>query len=336
MKVLVTGGIGFIGSHTCVELSKYDYEIVIVDNLSNSKIEMVEKIENIIGKKITFYNNDVRDKEALRKIFEKENIDAVIHFAGLKAVGESVEKPLSYFDNNLISTIYLLEVMEEYNVKKLVFSSSATVYGMAKEMPLNEDSPLGVLNPYGRTKLMIEEMLQDYSNSNKDMEITILRYFNPVGSHESGIIGEDPNGIPNNLMPFIVKVANGELEKLNIFGDDYPTKDGTGVRDYIHVCDLAKGHIAALKHLKPGVNIYNLGTGNGDSVLEMVKTFEKVNKVPVKYSITERRAGDIAECYADTTKAKKELEWEAEKDIESMCKDAWRYVENNKKRLLKK
>ena len=325
MKVLVTGGTGFIGSHTCVELLESNYEIVIVDNLINSKPEMIQNIEKITDKKIKFYKNDLRDKESIEKIFANEKIDAVIHFAGLKAVGESVENPLSYFDNNLISTIYLLEIMETYGVKKFIFSSSATVYGTSDVVPLTEESPLGVLNPYGRTKLMIEEILNDYSFANKDMKITILRYFNPVGAHKSGIIGEDPNGIPNNLMPIITNVAAGKISEVKIFGNDYPTEDGTGVRDYIHVCDLAKGHIAALEHLKPGVEVYNLGTGNGYSVLDMIKTFEKVNNVKVNYSYDKRRVGDIAVCYADPSKAKKELMWEAKLGIEDMCMDAWNY-----------
>lgn len=330
MKILVTGGIGFIGSHTCVELLEDGFDVVVVDNLINSKPEVINSIEKITGKKITFYKEDLRNKKVLEEIFEKEKFDAVIHFAGLKAVGESVEKPLMYFDNNLISTIYLLETMQKYNVNKFIFSSSATVYGAAKEMPLTEDSPLGVLNPYGRTKLMIEEMLSDLSASNKNMEITILRYFNPVGAHESGLIGEDPNGIPNNLMPIITNVASGKLDKLKVFGNDYPTKDGTGIRDYIHVVDLAKGHIAALNYIKPGVSIYNLGTGKGYSVLEMIKTFEEVNNTKVNFVFDKRRPGDIAECYADPSKAKKELKWEAKKDIDSMCSDAYKYFKNNK------
>ena len=330
MKILVTGGIGFIGSHTCVELLEDGFDVVVVDNLINSKPEVINSIEKITGKKITFYKEDLRNKKVLEEIFEKEKFDAVIHFAGLKAVGESVEKPLMYFDNNLISTIYLLETMQKYNVNKFIFSSSATVYGAAKEMPLTEDSPLGVLNPYGRTKLMIEEMLSDLSASNKNMEITILRYFNPVGAHESGLIGEDPNGIPNNLMPIITNVASGKLDKLKVFGNDYPTKDGTGIRDYIHVVDLAKGHIAALNYIKPGVSIYNLGTGKGYSVLEMIKTFEEVNNTKVNFVYDKRRPGDIAECYADPSKAKKELKWEAKKDIDSMCSDAYKYFKNNK------
>ena len=330
MKILVTGGIGFIGSHTCVELLEDGFDVVVVDNLINSKPEVINSIEKITGKKITFYKEDLRNKKVLEEIFEKEKFDAVIHFAGLKAVGESVEKPLMYFDNNLISTIYLLETMQKYNVNKFIFSSSATVYGAAKEMPLTEDSPLGVLNPYGRTKLMIEEMLSDLSASNKNMEITILRYFNPVGAHESGLIGEDPNGIPNNLMPIITNVASGKLDKLKVFGNDYPTKDGTGIRDYIHVVDLAKGHIAALNYIKPGVSIYNLGTGKGYSVLEMIKTFEEVNNTKVNFVFDKRRPGDIAECYADPSKAKKELKWEAKKDIDSMCSDAYKYFKNSR------
>ncbi|MGM9879545.1 MAG: UDP-glucose 4-epimerase GalE [Bacilli bacterium] len=329
MTILVTGGTGFIGSHTCVDLMNEGHEVVIVDNLSNSKIDVVKKIEKITSKKVRFYENDLRDRDKIEYIFKKEKIDAVIHFAGLKAVGESVDNPLEYFDNNLISTIYLLEIMKKFSVNKLIFSSSATVYGNAKKMPLYEKSETGVLNPYGRTKLMIENMLLDYSKANKNMEIVILRYFNPVGAHKSGIIGEDPNGIPNNLMPIIMDVATKKREKVSIFGNDYNTKDGTGVRDYIHVCDLSKGHISALNHIKPGVNIYNLGTGNGYSVLEMIKTFEKVNNVKVNYEFAPRREGDIAECYANVDKAKTELNWESELTIEDMCRDAWRYVKHN-------
>ncbi len=328
MKVLVTGGTGFIGSHTCIDLLNEGHDVVIVDNLSNSKREVVQKIEKIATKRVKFYENDLREKNKIDEIFKVEkDIDAVIHFAGLKAVGESVENPLEYFDNNLISTIYLLEIMKKYSVNKFIFSSSATVYGNSATMPLSETAATGVLNPYGRTKLMIENILSDYSHSNKDMEVTILRYFNPIGAHSSGLIGEDPNGIPNNLMPIILDVATGKRKKLDIFGKDYQTKDGTGIRDYIHVCDLSKGHIAALKYLKPGIEIYNLGTGKGYSVLEIIKTFERVNNIKIKYDFASRREGDVAVCYANVDKAKEQLNWVANLSIEDMCRDAWRYAE---------
>ena len=326
MKVLVTGGTGFIGSHTCVDLLNENYEVVIIDNLSNSKLEVIDKIYELTGKRVTFYEMDLRNKQGLDKIFEHEKFDAVMHFAGAKAVGESVLYPLEYFDNNIISTVYLLEAMNKYNVKKFIFSSSATVYGKAKTMPLYETSETGVLNPYGRTKLMIEEMLRDFSHANKDMEIVILRYFNPVGAHKSGIIGEDPNGIPNNLMPIILEASLGMREKVNVFGNDYDTKDGTGVRDYIHVCDLSRGHIAALENIKPGIDVFNLGTGKGYSVLEMINTFEKVNGVKINHEFVGRREGDIATCYANVDKAKNELNWEAQLGIEDMCKDAYNYA----------
>lgn len=332
MKILVTGGTGYIGSHTCCELLDNNYDVVIVDNLSNSKKDVVEKIEKITGKKLTFYENDICDKEALRKIFEKENIDAVIHFAGYKAVGESVQKPLLYYRNNLDSTLSLLEVMNEFNCKKLVFSSSATVYGSPEKLPITEDFPLHTTNPYGTTKLVIEGILQDLYKADNEWSIAILRYFNPIGAHKSSLIGENPNGIPNNLMPYIVKVANKELKELSIFGNDYNTKDGTGIRDYIHVVDLAKGHIKAIeKVLKDkGIDAYNLGTGNGYSVLELVNTFKKVNDVDVPYKIVSRRSGDIASCYASTNKALDLLGWSAELGIEDMCKDAYNFVIKNK------
>ena len=331
MKILVTGGTGYIGSHTVVELLNNNYDVVIIDNLVNSKEDVIDKIEKITNKKVKFYKEDVRNKDALDKIFKKEKIDAVIHFAGLKAVGESVEKPLLYYENNLDSTLTLLEVMNENNCKKIVFSSSATVYGSPKKLPIKEDFPLSTTNPYGTTKLMIEHILQDMYVSDNSWSIIILRYFNPIGAHKSGLIGENPNGIPNNLMPYIVKVANKELKELKVFGNDYDTKDGTGVRDYIHVVDLAKGHIKALNKTKDnGVHIYNLGTGNGYSVLEIINTFKKVNNIDVPYVIAPRRSGDIASCYADPSKAKKELKWEAEFGIEDMCKDAYNFIKKNK------
>ncbi len=332
MKVLVTGGCGFIGSHTCVELLEGGYEVVIVDNLSNSKKDVVNKIETITNKKVKFYEVNVCDFEELDKIFETEQIDAVIHFAGYKAVGESVSKPIMYYRNNLDSTLTLIEVMTKHNIKKLVFSSSATVYGDPEKLPITEDFPLHTTNPYGTTKLMIEMILRDLYKSDNEWSIALLRYFNPIGAHKSGLIGENPNGIPNNLMPYIVKVANKELPQLSIFGNDYDTKDGTGVRDYIHVVDLAKGHIKAIEKVSKdrGIDAYNLGTGKGYSVLEIVNTFMKVNNVDVPYKIVERRPGDIAACYASTEKANKLLGWKAELEIDEMCKDAYNYVINNK------
>jgi len=332
MRILVTGGTGYIGSHTAVELLESGHEVIIIDNLSNSKKEVVDKIEQISGKQIKFYLGDVQDKTILNKIFNKEEIDAVIHFAGLKAVGESVEKPLEYYRNNIDSTLSLLEVMKDHNCKKIVFSSSATVYGKPKSLPIKEDFPLSTTNPYGATKLIIEGILRDLYKSDNEWSIAILRYFNPVGAHESGLIGEDPNGIPNNLMPYVMKVVTGELECLNVFGDDYDTPDGTGVRDYIHVVDLAKGHIKAIEWVDKNQKCeeFNLGTGVGYSVLDMINNTEKVNKVKVNYKITGRREGDIDACYADPSKAKKELGWEAEKNIEDMCKDAYNYVVKSK------
>lgn len=331
MKILVTGGCGYIGSHTCVELLDANYEVVIIDNLSNSKEDVIEKIKTITNKNIKFYKGAVQDKELLSNIFTNENIDAVIHFAGLKAVGESVEKPLIYYRNNLDSTITLLEVMNEFNCKKLVFSSSATVYGNPASLPIKEDFPLSTTNPYGSTKLFIENILRDLYTSDNTWSIAILRYFNPVGAHKSSLIGEDPNGIPNNLMPYIVKVANKELDHLNVFGNDYDTVDGTGVRDYIHVVDLAKGHLKAIEKIK-NTNIcdaYNLGTGTGYSVLEMVEAFKKVNNIEVPYEIVKRRPGDISACYADPKKALKDLNWQAEKTLEDMVKSAYDYVSKN-------
>lgn len=326
MQVLVTGGAGFIGSHTVVELLNSGYGVIIVDNFCNSNKKVLDNIKKITNKDFKFYEIDLRDKDKLREVFKNNTIDSVIHFAGLKAVGESVKLPLNYYNNNLISTIILLEVMKEFNCKKIVFSSSATVYGNPKTLPIKEDFPLSTTNPYGTTKLMIESILKDLYTSDNEMGITILRYFNPIGAHESGLIGEDPKGIPNNLMPFIVKVANKELEILSIFGNDYDTKDGTGVRDYIHVVDLAKGHIKAIEHLTKGINYYNLGTGTGYSVLELVTTFEKVNNVKVNYKIVGRREGDIASCYADASKAYNELGWKAELGIERMCKDSYNFI----------
>ncbi len=328
MKVLVTGGLGYIGSHTTVELLNNEYEVVIVDNLYNSQIDVVDKIKKITNKEFKFYEVDVCDKDKMEEIFDKENIDAVIHFAGYKAVGESVQKPLMYYRNNLDSTLTLLEVMKEHNCKKIVFSSSATVYGSPKELPIREDFPLSTTNPYGTTKLIIEGILKDLYKSDNTFSIAILRYFNPIGAHESGLIGENPNGLPNNLMPYIVKVANKELEELKIFGNDYDTVDGTGVRDYIHVVDLAKGHLKALEKIdKDNIcDCYNLGTGNGYSVLELVNAFKRVNNIDVPYSIVGRRDGDIAACYASTDKAFKELGWKAEYGIDKMCKDAYNFV----------
>lgn len=328
MKVLVTGGTGFIGSHTCVELLNEGYEVVIIDNFYNSKKEVLNYIEEITHKDFTFYQMDVQDEKKLRHVFEQEHIDAVIHFAGYKAVGESVEKPLMYYENNLNSTLVLCKVMEEFGCKHFIFSSSATVYGTPHSVPIKEDFPLSTTNPYGTTKLMIERILSDLVEAHPDWCVMLLRYFNPIGAHESGLLGEEPRGIPNNLMPYIIKVANHELDALGVFGNDYPTVDGTGVRDYIHVVDLAKGHVKALNKMTEfnGVHVYNLGTGRGYSVLELVKTFEEVNQVEVPYQIKARRPGDIAMCYADTSKAKEELGWQAQKDIQDMCRDAWHFL----------
>ena len=331
MAILTTGGAGYIGSHTCIELFRAGYDVIVVDNLDNSSEVSLERVEKIVGKKIKFYKEDVRDKEALRKIFSENDIEAVIHFAGLKAVGESVKKPIEYYDNNLISTIVLLEVMREFDCKRLVFSSSATVYGTAKEMPLTENMPLGAINPYGRTKYFIEEILRDVFVSDDTWSIALLRYFNPIGAHESGTIGEDPKGIPNNLMPYISQVAVGKLEKLHVFGNDYNTVDGTGVRDYIHVVDLAKGHVKAVDwSLKnKGCEAVNLGTGNGISVLELRDAFVKVSGVDVPYVIDPRRPGDPDEVYADATKAKEIFGWEAKKRVDDMCRDTWNWQSKN-------
>lgn len=334
MKILVTGGTGFIGSHTCVELLNEGNDVVIIDNLYNSQADVVEKIEGITKKSVQFYEGDCCDESKLEEIFANHKIDAVIHFAGYKAVGESVQKPMMYYENNLMSTLVLCKVMAKYGCKKLVFSSSATVYGNPNSVPIYEDFPLGpTTNPYGTTKLMIEQILRDIFVSDNQWSIALLRYFNPIGAHESGLIGENPNDIPNNLMPYIVKVANKELPVLHVFGNDYETSDGTGVRDYIHVVDLAKGHVNAVAKVleETGVDAYNLGTGNGYSVLDVVETFKRVNNVDVPYQIDPRRPGDIAECFASTDKAFKELGWKAEKGLEEMCRDAWNFVSKVKK-----
>ncbi|MBT4034106.1 MAG: UDP-glucose 4-epimerase GalE [Candidatus Marinimicrobia bacterium] len=329
--ILVTGGAGYIGSHTVLELLSQGDEVIVVDNLSNSSRESLRRVEGLTGKSPVFYEIDLLDQESLSTPFLNHHIDAVIHFAGLKAVGESVEIPLKYYQNNLAGTLNLLEEMKANGVKRLVFSSSATVYGDPSSVPITEDFPVSATNPYGRSKLIIEEMLGDLYVSDKEWDIALLRYFNPVGAHSSGQIGEDPNGIPNNLMPYISQVAVGKLEKLSVYGDDYETTDGTGVRDYIHVVDLAQGHLKALNHLmiKPGLVTINLGTGQGYSVLEMVKAFESASGQAVAYQIVDRRAGDIAECYADTKKAADVLGWKAAKGLKEMCVDAWRWQSNN-------
>ncbi|HHO77203.1 MAG TPA: UDP-glucose 4-epimerase GalE [Deltaproteobacteria bacterium] len=331
MNILVTGGAGYIGSHTCIELLDAGYGVVVVDNLSNSKFESLKRVQELTGKTVEFHEVDLLEKSSIKSIFQRHTIDAVIHFAGLKAVGESVTIPLSYYHNNITGTLNLCEVMLDQGVKNLVFSSSATVYGDPHSVPIKEDFPLGATNPYGRTKLMIEEILRDLYVSDKDWNIALLRYFNPVGAHTSGRIGEDPNDIPNNLMPFISQVAVGKLPELRVFGNDYPTKDGTGVRDYIHVVDLAQGHISALERLRahPGVVTYNLGTGHGYSVLDMIKAFEEASGRKVSYKIVARRPGDIASCYADPSKAHDELNWTAKKGIAEMCADAWRWQSEN-------
>ena len=328
MQILVTGGMGYIGSHTVIDLIRYGHTPVIVDNLSNSKITALDGIEKISGVRPEFYELDVCDKAALSEVFKTHKFASCIHFAGLKAVGESVRMPLEYYKNNLLSTITLLECMRENGCRSIIFSSSATVYGDPASLPIKEDFPLSTTNPYGTTKLMIERILRDFQFANKDYSVTLLRYFNPIGAHPSGLLGEDPNGIPNNLLPVVMKAAKGELT-LNVFGNDYDTPDGTGVRDYIHVCDLAAGHTAALKNaFAPGVYIYNLGTGNGFSVLEIINTFERVNGVKVPYVITARRPGDIAACYADSSKAERELGFKAVHGIEDMCRDAWNYAKD--------
>ena len=330
MNILVTGGAGYIGSHTCVALLEAGHTVIVADNLCNSKAESIHKVKQITNKEITFYEIDVTDEEAVNTIFSNHDLDGVIHFAGLKAVGESVEKPLAYYYNNIVSTMILAKACMKYGVNRFVFSSSAAVYG-DNQVPFVETMDLlPTTNPYGETKAMSERILTDIAKANPAFSVSILRYFNPVGAHESGLIGEAPNGIPNNLMPYVTQVAKGKLEKLRVFGNDYPTVDGTGVRDYIHVMDLAEGHVAALDHLTEGVHIYNLGTGQGTSVLELVKAFEEANGIEVPYEIVDRRPGDIAECYADASKAERELGWTAKRDIISMCRDAWRFEKNYK------
>lgn len=331
MAILVTGGAGYIGSHTVLELLELGNEVIVVDNLSNSSKESLNRVESITGKSPIFYEQDLLDKVALEKVFSSHNIDSVIHFAGYKAVGESVQKPMMYYQNNLDSTLILCEVMKKFDVKNLVFSSSATVYGDPESVPITEESSLSATNPYGRTKLFIEYILKDLYTSDDSWNIALLRYFNPVGAHKSGLIGEDPNDIPNNLMPYVSQVAVGKLKQLSVFGDDYPTPDGTGVRDYIHVVDLALGHLKAIDKLRsaPGLVIYNLGTGKGTSVLDMIKAFEHASGKKVEYKIGPRRSGDIATCYADPAKAEKELGWKAERGIEEMCVDAWKWQSEN-------
>ena len=328
---LVTGGAGYIGSHTLIELINNNFEVVVIDNLANSSRESLRRVEQITGHEIPFIEADVRDQSVLDDIFTTYSIDSVIHFAGLKAVGESVAKPLEYYDDNLVSTLALLEAMRKHSVKQLVFSSSATVYGSPSELPLRETSTVGVglTNPYGKTKYMIEQIIQDYCAADPAFEATILRYFNPIGAHKSGQIGEDPNGIPNNLLPYVAQVAVGKLQSVGVFGDDYDTPDGTGVRDYIHVVDLARGHVAALQHMKAGANVYNLGTGSGTSVLEIIKAFSKACGRDLPYEIKPRRAGDIAACYADCSKAERELGWRAKLSIEQACADSWHWQSQN-------
>lgn len=331
MAILISGGAGYIGSHTCIELLNEGYEIIVVDNFSNSNPESLKRISEVTGKLFTSYNVDLLNKEKLEWVFSKHNIDAVIHFAGLKAVGESTKYPLEYYQNNITGTIFLCEVMNKYNVKKLVFSSSATVYGATDKMPISEETRLGAVNPYGRTKQMIEEILRDLFNSDQSWGIALLRYFNPIGAHGSGLIGEDPKGVPNNLLPYMSQVAVGKLTSLSVYGNDYPTVDGTGVRDYIHVVDLAKGHIKALEKICSisGVDAYNLGTGNGYSVLEVLEAFERATGKEIPYTIKDRRPGDAAICFANATKAKHQLGWIATKGIEEMCEDIWRWQKNN-------
>lgn len=330
MNVLVTGGAGYIGSHTCIELLNNNCGVIVMDNYCNSSPDALRSVEKITGKTFPIYECDMLDYEGFEKIFQENKIDAVIHFAGLKAVGESVGKPLEYYHNNLTGTLNLLRLMKTYGVKKLVFSSSATVYGMNNTAPFHEEMPLSTTNPYGTTKLMIETILKDLCFAEKDWKVALLRYFNPIGAHQSGLIGENPNGIPNNLMPYIMKVAVGQLPCLSVYGDDYPTPDGTGVRDYIHVCDLATGHLKALEKLDSieGAQAYNLGTGKGSSVLDVVHAFEKASGAKVSYKIAPRRPGDIAECYADISKAKRELGWEAKYSLDDMCRDNWNFIKN--------
>jgi UDP-glucose 4-epimerase len=327
MKILVTGGMGYIGSHTVVELQNAGHDVVVYDNLYNAVRSVQDRVQKITGKPFVFVEGDIRDRAGMEAVFSAHKIDAVIHFAGLKAVGESVAQPLRYYDNNVYGSVALFETMAKFGCKTLVFSSSATVYGDPASVPIKEDFPLSATNPYGRSKLMIEDILRDLFKAEPDWRIALLRYFNPVGAHESGLIGEEPNGIPNNLVPYIAQVANGQREKLSVFGGDYPTPDGTGMRDYIHVVDLAIGHVKTLDKLAQGAGLhtYNLGTGNGNSVLEMVHAFEKACGKPIAYQIVDRRPGDIAKCYADPTKAREELGWTAQRDIAQMCADSWRY-----------
>lgn len=331
MKILVTGGAGYIGSHTTIELLDANYEVIIVDNFSNSRPIVIDRIKEISGKEVKFYEIDLTDKESLELVFKENKIDAVIHFAALKAVGESVKKPLEYYNNNIVSTLVLFDLMKKYNVRKFVFSSSATVYGNPEKCPILEDSALSATNPYGRTKLMIEDVLRDICFADKTIDVAILRYFNPIGAHKSGLIGEEPNGIPNNIMPYITKVAVGQLPYINVFGDDYDTLDGTGIRDYIHVLDLAEGHVKALEKLNehPGLVTYNLGTGNGYSVLQLINAFSNASKRKIPYIISDRRPGDVAKCYADSSKAEKELGWKAKYGIDEMCQDSWRWQSQN-------
>ena len=332
MSILVTGGAGYIGSHTCVELLNAGYEVVVVDNLYNASRESLKRVEEITGKTLTFYEADILDRDKMNEIFDQENIDSVIHFAGLKAVGESVAKPLEYYYNNIAGTLVLCDVMRSHGVKSIVFSSSATVYGDPAFVPITEECPKGkITNPYGQTKSMLEQILTDLNVADPEWKVVLLRYFNPIGAHESGRIGEDPKGIPNNLVPYIAQVAVGKLDRLNVFGNDYDTPDGTGVRDYMHVVDLAKGHVKAIEKMKEtgGVQIYNLGTGRGYSVLEVLHAYEKACGKELPYVIRPRRAGDIATCYADPAKAEKELGWKAERGIEEMCADSWRWQKNN-------
>ena len=327
MNILVTGGAGYIGSHTCVELLNAGYDIVVVDNFDNSCMKSIDTIKKITGKDFKFYEVDLLDRENFEKVFTENKIDGVIHFAGLKAVGESTKIPLRYYHNNITGTLILMELMEKYDVNNIVFSSSATVYGMPKSVPITEDFPLSTTNPYGSTKLMLEQILTDAAKANPKLSVTLLRYFNPIGAHKSGDMGEDPKGIPNNLLPYVAQVAVGKLEKVHLFGNDYDTPDGTGVRDYIHVVDLALGHLKAIERRSgiAGVHIYNLGTGNGYSVLQIIKAFEKASGKTIPYVIDPRRPGDIAQCWANAAKAKKELDWEATREIEEMCEDSWRW-----------